>query len=50
MLLAAFDVVGEFIARGGPLIVITVSFVVALALLVLGHRELRSPSAGPALT
>lgn len=39
--LAAFDIVGEFAYQGSLGILITVSFVVAVTLLLLGIRELR---------
>lgn len=44
--LALFDIVGEFVAQGGISIVITLSFVVAVILLVLTllyrRRELKT--------
>ncbi len=41
ILLAIFDMVGEFIAQGTVLVVINVSLVVASALLILSCLELR---------
>jgi hypothetical protein len=40
VVLGAVDVVGEFAAQGGLTIVVTVSFIVALAVIVLAAREL----------
>lgn len=45
--LATFDVLGEFTYQGGPRIVITISFLVALVLLFLGIGELRRTKTGP---
>lgn len=40
--LALFDIVGEFVAQGTRWILITVSFVVAIVILALAARELRT--------
>jgi uncharacterized membrane protein len=37
--LALFDIVGEFVAQGTFAITVTVSFVVAIAVLILAWRE-----------
>jgi hypothetical protein len=39
--LACFDIAGEFVAQGTLAITVTVSFVVAIAVLVLAWREVR---------
>lgn len=41
--LALFDIVGEFVAQGGLVILVTVSFLVAVLLLFLVVLELRRP-------
>lgn len=41
ILLASIDIVGEFVAQGTVSIVVTVSFLVAIAVLVVAVRELR---------
>ncbi len=43
-LLAAFDIVGEFVAQGTVIVLINVSLVVAVALLLLCYIELRRPA------
>jgi hypothetical protein len=40
--LALFDIVGEFVAQGTLAILVTVSFVAAVAILALAARELRA--------
>jgi len=44
--LAAFDLVGEFVAQGRVFIIVTVSFVVAAILLVLAFRLRRQEQRG----
>ena len=49
MALSLFDIVGEFVAQGKIAIVITVSFIVAVALLLLAvayRRQIRKPVVG----
>lgn len=44
--LAAFDIIGEFVAQGTLSILVTVSFVVVIAVLLLAWSDLRAVSHG----